>query len=109
MSHIDLSGEGLFVTAELRLKDEVALSEGCQAILDFCAAMQQEPGCLLAHATQDPKDPRRFVLWEKYQDQAAFETHFAAEHTQAFIASGQTELIKAYETLALASDSGDKP
>ncbi|HXP94445.1 MAG TPA: putative quinol monooxygenase [Candidatus Binatia bacterium] len=41
---------------------------------------EKEPGCkmFIAHQAQD--DPRRFFLYEQYDDQAAFEAHQQTAH-----------------------------
>ncbi|PSW18113.1 antibiotic biosynthesis monooxygenase [Photobacterium sanctipauli] len=89
---------GLFITAEIRVKAEVDLGEAKQAIAAFCQGMNSEPGCSMAVAHQDNSDPRRFILWERYDDEAAFQQHFNAAHTQHFIQLGITELVQAFET-----------
>ncbi|EDQ02808.1 hypothetical protein KT99_06567 [Shewanella benthica KT99] len=55
----------------------------------------------MAVALQDKENPRRFIFWERYEDKAAFEQHFQAEHTQRFINSGLTDLVQAFETQLL--------
>lgn len=105
---IDLPAGKLSITAELKIKDTVALETGLLAIQQFCVDMNSEQGCFLAVAHQDNTDPRKVVLWEIYRDQAAFDAHFKAQHTQAFINSGLTELITAYETQPMAiAQQGD--
>jgi autoinducer 2-degrading protein len=39
-----------------------------------------EPGNLAYVVHRDPADPRRFVIYERYVDAAAFEAHGASEH-----------------------------
>jgi len=90
--------QGHFITAEIRIKPESDLNSALQAIEQFCQGMNSEPGCSMAFATQDKLDPRRFIFWERYEQKAAFEQHFLAAHTQAFIASGLTDLVQAFET-----------
>ncbi|UTV30831.1 putative quinol monooxygenase [Photobacterium atrarenae] len=90
--------QGLFITAELRVHAAYDLDEAKAAIDVFCAGMNREPGCSFAMATQDRQDPRRFIFWERYDDQAAFEAHFHARHTQEFIGLGITELVRAFES-----------
>lgn len=85
----------IYVTAELQIKPEVDLIKAKQQIQTFCSDMESEEGCVQATATYDVEDERRVILWERYQDQAAIEAHFAMPHTQAFIALGLTELVKA--------------
>ncbi|MEH6531707.1 MULTISPECIES: putative quinol monooxygenase [Photobacterium] len=96
--------QGLFITAELRIKPESDLNVAIAAIQDFCDGMNSEEGCSMAIPLQDKKDPRRFIFWERYDNQEAFETHFHAEHTQRFIQAGLTDLVQAFETQLLTAD-----
>ncbi len=41
-----------------------------------------EPGCLLYQPTRDLDDPRVFLIYEIYDDEAAYEAHAASEHAQ---------------------------
>ena len=88
---------GLFITAALTVNDGVPLEDAKTAVAQFCQDMNSEPGCSMAIAMQDNKDPRRFIFWERYNDQAAFDAHFQAKHTQDFIALGYTQLEHAFE------------
>ncbi|MGR5063671.1 putative quinol monooxygenase [Photobacterium sp. DNB22_13_2] len=98
--------QGLFITAELRVKDEVSLDEAKAAVAQFCHEMNSEQGCSLAVAMQDNSDPRRFIFWERYDDQSAFDAHFNAKHTQDFIALGYTQLEQAFETHLMEAEAG---
>ncbi|MBY5945071.1 putative quinol monooxygenase [Photobacterium rosenbergii] len=89
--------QGLFITAALRVNEGISLEEAKVAVAQFCRDMNSEPGCSMAVAMQDTKEPRRFVFWERYDDQAAFDAHFQAKHTQEFIALGYTQLEQAFE------------
>jgi quinol monooxygenase YgiN len=95
---IKVTAGKLSVTAELKIKDTVELNDGLLAIQQFCEDMNSEQGCFFAVAHQDNRDPRKIILWEIYQDQAAFDAHFKAAHTQEFFSKDLTELVKAYET-----------
>ncbi|WP_028108313.1 putative quinol monooxygenase [Ferrimonas futtsuensis] len=90
--------QGLFITAELRVKPDVSLELAKLAIFRFCRDMESEPGCSLALPLQDREDPRKFILWERYDDEAAHQAHFDAEHTQRFIQQGLTELVQAFQS-----------
>ncbi|WP_299493824.1 antibiotic biosynthesis monooxygenase [uncultured Shewanella sp.] len=96
--------QGLFITAEIRIKPETDLHTGINAIHAFCEGMNSESGCSMAIALQDTQDPYRFVFWERYDDKAAFEAHFNAQHTQTFIQSGLTELVQAFESQKLLKE-----
>jgi quinol monooxygenase YgiN len=47
------------------------------AKLDAMQATREEPGCLEYVMSADPIDPTRVVLFERWQDQAAFDGHMA--------------------------------
>ena len=54
-----------------------------QAIGHFNALMAStrlEPGCRFYQAHRSPTDPRKFFLYEQYDDHAAIEAHRAAPH-----------------------------
>ncbi len=42
--------------------------------------VRQEPGCLHFVGTRSPSDPRRFLIYEEYVDEQAFEAHRATDH-----------------------------
>lgn len=87
--------DAVFITAKLRIRSDIGLADGLDAINAFCLAMNSEVGCVFAYATQSKDDKHTILLWECYRDQAAFDEHFSMEHTQHFIQSGLTELIQA--------------
>ncbi|AZE52168.1 hypothetical protein C4K04_6540 [Pseudomonas chlororaphis] len=49
-------------------------------------ASRQEPGCIDFHFHQHQQSTNRFVVYESFTDQAAFDAHLSAPHTQEFIA-----------------------
>ncbi|MFM2590303.1 putative quinol monooxygenase [Vibrio sp. TBV020] len=85
----------IYVTAQLMIKPEMDINEAKKAIEQFCLDMESEAGCLKAQATYDVDNERSVILWEEYADKAAIEAHFSTPHTQAFIAKGMTELVRA--------------
>ncbi|EMQ4278658.1 antibiotic biosynthesis monooxygenase [Vibrio alginolyticus] len=92
--------ETIFVTAELKMNADKPRQQVVEAIEQFCLDMQSEAGCLQANATYDSTEPQRVILWERYENRAAIEAHFAMPHTQAFIAAEVAELVQAFETQA---------
>jgi quinol monooxygenase YgiN len=55
--------------------------ERVSAVLDELArASRAEPGCLQFQPNRAIEDPRRFLLYEEYADEAAFEAHTDSEH-----------------------------
>lgn len=49
------------------------------------AATRAEPGCVQFDACRSIDDPDEFVLYEKYVDDAAFESHRQSPHFKEFI------------------------
>lgn len=47
---------------------------------ELVAASRAEPGCLLYIAHRHLDDPRRFMFYEQYADEAAFTAHTQSEH-----------------------------
>ncbi len=65
----------------------------------------QEPGCRMYLAHRSTTDPRRFFLYEQYDDMAALEAHRASEHFAKYVKGGLFEVIESrvpelYEPLA---------
>jgi autoinducer 2-degrading protein len=50
------------------------------ALSNLIEPSRAEPGNLAYVVHRDPADPRRFVIYERYVDAAAFEAHAASEH-----------------------------
>lgn len=64
-----------------------------------------EPGCRQYQAHRSPADPRRFFLYEQYDDQAALDAHRASPHFAQFATGGLFPIIESrspefYEPLA---------
>jgi quinol monooxygenase YgiN len=58
-------------------------------------ASRQEPGNVHYIAHRDPENPRVFLMYEQYRDQAAFEEHGQTEH---FKTLGPGELFPLMES-----------
>jgi (4S)-4-hydroxy-5-phosphonooxypentane-2,3-dione isomerase len=54
------------------------------------ASVRDEPGCLRFDVVQDRDDSDHFVLYELYNDDAAFEAHRSAPHFSAWRAAAAT-------------------
>jgi quinol monooxygenase YgiN len=50
-----------------------------------------EPGCLVYRPHRGTKDPDRFLFYEQYRDQAAFDAHAKAPHLAAYRERRQRE------------------
>ena len=56
-------------------------------------SLAREPGCQRFDVLIDAAAPRRIVLYEIYEDAAAFDAHMATAHYQAFAAAAD-ELLE---------------
>jgi quinol monooxygenase YgiN len=57
--------------------EEDAVAAAIDALIEPSRA---EPGSLLYQAHRDPANPRVFMLYEQYVDEAAYQAHGASEH-----------------------------
>lgn len=52
---------------------------------DLVAQSRAEPGCINYDFHQHPTEPHRFIFYENYVDQAAFDLHLTQPHTQRWV------------------------
>jgi len=57
-------------------------------------ATRAEPGCRMYLAHRSTTDPRRFFLYEQYDDQAALDAHRAAPHFEQFARGGLFAILE---------------
>jgi quinol monooxygenase YgiN len=57
-----------------------------EALRNMVAPTRAEPGNRDYQLFRDPKDPSRFVLFERYADEAAFEAHRETPHFGTWLA-----------------------
>ena len=89
---------GYYVTAELKVKDASRVDVAKNALSVFCQKTLTEPGCSLFTLHQDPKQPDRFLLWERFDDEAAFKAHFEADYTKAYVQQDLTDVVLFFQT-----------
>ena len=53
------------------------------------ASVGNEAGCKQFDVIQDADNPNRIVLYEVYDDAAAFQDHLGREHTKTFLAAAK--------------------
>ena len=60
--------------------------ERIREILETCVPLfREEPGCRLFVAQRSTEDPRTFLLYEQYDDRAAFDAHAASEPVARYV------------------------
>lgn len=65
--------------------EEEAILEAMRALVP---ASRAEPGCISYFAHRDAADPRKFMFYEQYVDEAAFSAHQATEHFERWVVNG---------------------
>lgn len=69
----------------LRIKKE-NVDAFMKKVLENAAHARTEPGCRHFDVLVDPKDPTHAMLYEIYDDEAAFVAHQATEHFKKYVA-----------------------
>jgi len=64
---------------------------------ELAEATRQEPGCIHYIPVQSREDPRRFMFYEQYADEAALGAHGASEHFQRLAAGHLFGLMESRE------------
>ena len=86
--------------ARVVLKVDIVGRPGAgQAIAGLLAEMAElvqayEPGCSRYDVARSATDSDRFVLWEVYEDQAAFDAHRSTPHFVEFIEQRLPDFIE---------------
>ena len=56
------------------------------------ASLEREKGCQRFDVLVDPNEPRRFVLYEIYDDADAFDVHLKSDHFRDFAKAIENEI-----------------
>lgn len=73
------------LVVNIRIKPE-NVDRFMKALDDNARAARQEPGCRQFEVLADPKDRTKVMLYEVYNDAAAFETHQQTPHFKKYVA-----------------------
>jgi quinol monooxygenase YgiN len=94
----------LFVTLDVR----PALRERLLAALTAqgAASLEREPGCLRFDVCVDGDDPNRVLLYEVYEDEAAFDAHLKTPHFAVWRAAADECVERLERTLTTIISSG---
>jgi quinol monooxygenase YgiN len=65
-----------------------------EAITPLCRA---EPGCRFYQAHHSVEDPRDFLIYEQYDDEAAFDAHTRSEHFRQHVLGDAVPRLEARE------------
>ncbi|WP_250657848.1 putative quinol monooxygenase [Alkalimarinus coralli] len=90
--------KGYYITAELRVKNTDKISEAKAALTKLCEETLKEPGCSLFTLHQCSENKDRFLLWERFEDEAAFKQHFIEQHTKDYVELDLTEIVQYFQS-----------
>lgn len=68
--------------------------EAVALLRKLTVATRAEPGCRMYVAHRSTSDPRRFFLYEKYDDAAALDAHRAAPHFEGLARNGLFPILE---------------
>lgn len=85
---------GYYITAELRVKEPAKADQAKIALAVLAQKTLQEAGCSIFTVHQDVSEPSRFLLWERFDDEAAFKQHFEEVHTQDYLKLELTDVVQ---------------
>jgi len=81
------------IIARLRFKAG-NVDEGITLLSQAATLSRQEPGCHIYIANQDLADPDTIVMYEQYDDEAAFQAHRDSAHFAEIVASKVLPLLE---------------
>jgi len=55
---------------------------------------RREPGCLLYIGHQSTENPRKFLLYEQYKDEAALQAHRGSAHFKQYVIGGLDTIME---------------
>lgn len=90
--------KGYFITAELKVKNMETISETKLALKALCKETLKEPGCSLFTLHHCTENEDRFILWERFENEAAFKQHFVEQHTKDYLDLDLTEVVQFFQS-----------
>lgn len=63
----------------------------------LAVAAREEPGCRAFRPTRSVDDPRVFLIYEEYDDEAALAAHSASEHFKRYVLEEGMPLLESRE------------
>ena len=68
--------------------------EAVDLFIRMTEASLQEPGCRMYQVHRSRQEPRRFFLYEQYDDEKALEAHRASPHFEQHVQRGLFRIIE---------------
>jgi quinol monooxygenase YgiN len=73
-----------------------------KAISALVADTEAEPGCVTFVVHELADQPGKFILWEHFIDQDAFDAHMSATYTRTYFDGSYTRLVSSTKMKAIA-------
>ena len=87
---------GYHSTAILRIPQAGQIPQALAALRKLQAQTRAEAGNRAFVVHQDQQDPQTIVIWESFQDEAAFQAHLNSSHLQQFLGLNLVKFEKGY-------------
>ena len=90
---------GHYVTCGLKVSNAARCAAASSVLVELSKTiLRNEPGCTIYTVQQDKSDPARFVVWERFDDEAAFTRHLEQPYVKTFLASKVVEFVRIFVT-----------
>src|SRR5215467_13773411 len=94
MSESDTSrGQEEMIVLKVDMLVKPGREEECRECLRLLQEhSRREPGCLIYAGHQSRENPRKFLLYEQYRNEAALQAHRASPHFRQYVTGGLERL-----------------
>ncbi|MFP4538574.1 MAG: putative quinol monooxygenase [Dichotomicrobium sp.] len=72
------------ITVEYVVTPETADAFQERVLRQASDSVSREPDCHVFEVSRDPEQPERFLLYERYTNEEAFDAHVASDHFKSF-------------------------
>lgn len=90
--------KGYFITAEIKVIDSTKIELTKAELKKLRKKTLKEAGCSFFSIQQDEKEPTRFIMWERFDNETEFKKHFEYEHTKKYVAKNLTKVVQYFQT-----------
>jgi quinol monooxygenase YgiN len=73
--------------------------EASAYLIELMAATKREPGCRFYAVHRATEDPRRFFIYEQYDDESALQAHITSPHFERFGVNGIRKVARNREAV----------
>lgn len=86
---------GKMIVLKVDMLIKAGMEEKCKEYIRLLQEhSRREPGCLLYMGHQSTENPRKFLFYEQYKDQAGLEFHRNTPHYKQYLMGGLDSIIE---------------